>query len=69
MDDATVDAAEDCGALLDGVTALADELAEGGAEVGLDAGAELREDEAAVLAAEEAELAEAPVPTGAFWRR
>ena len=48
---------------------LADELAEGVAEVAVDAGAELCDEEAAVLVADVAELAEAPVPTGAFCRR
>lgn len=46
-----------------------DELAEDAAEAEVDVGAELREDEAAELVAAAAELADAPVPTGAFCRR
>lgn len=57
--------------LLDAELTSDDELAEDAADVEVDAGAELREgeDEAAVLVAAAAELADAPVPTGAFCRR
>ncbi len=46
-----------------------DELAVDGADEEVDGAAELRDDEAAALVADEAELADAPVPTGAFCRR
>ena len=61
--------AEDCGALLDVDITFEDELAVDGADEEVDGGAELRDEEAAALVADEAELAEAPVPTGAFCRR
>lgn len=52
-------------------TAFADEVAEDGAEEGVEDAAELRGDEegAALLVADATELADAPVPTGAFCRR